>query len=313
VQYGHSAQDYLTDVIRGRATDFVSRAASGGSPFFLLVAPYAPHGPSTPAPRHQAAFGGEIVPRTPSFDEADVSDKPSYIQDLPRLTPQQILQADERHRNRLRCMQAVDEMVQALCEILDAAALTDNTYVIFTSDNGFQLGQHRLIRKGVPYEESTTVPLVVRGPGIAQGTNSSRLAGFVDIMPTILDLAGCTIPSHVDGRSLRPILHGESCLDWRQALLLENEAIDEFARVGTPLYYALRTDSVKYVEYSTGERELYHLRIDPYELNNAYASTPEATKTMLSGWLHSLQTSAGAVLRDREAFHVWLPAVGVAP
>ena len=311
VQFGTSKSDYLTDVLSLRATECISQAASAQVPFFLLIAPYAPHGPSTPARRHLTMFADEIAPRTPSFNEEDVSSKPAYIRDSSMLTEEEILRLDKIRRNRLCCIQAVDEMIRDLFEALTSMGLDDNTYVIFASDNGILLGQHRIpSRKAVPYEEATIVPCIIRGPGISRADRSDKLVGIVDIMPTILDLAGCMIPSYVDGRSLRLFLHGEDCPDWRQVFLIENEASDEEILFGIPLYYGLRTTNLKYVEYATGERELYDLDLDPYELNNRYTNTPMATKNMLSCWLQGIQTSAGAALREQELYHIWLPVTG---
>ena len=171
VQYAHDPDDYLTDVIAAKATDFIRRSAAGNAPFFLYLAPYAPHKPATPAPRHANLFAGLHAPRTPSFDEADVSDKPARIRKLPRLSAADIAAIDNLYRRRTQSLQAVDEAVAAVVQALEESGQLANTYILFTSDNGFHMGQHRMkAGKYTPYETDVHMPLLVRGPGIAAGS-----------------------------------------------------------------------------------------------------------------------------------------------
>lgn len=308
--FGSGTDDYLTDVLSARAVQTIQQAASEGKPFLTLIAPYAPHGPAVPAPRHAALFRDQVSPRTPSFDEADVSDKPAYIRNLPRLTAQQVHDVDERHRNRLRCLASLDDLISAVVQELTLTGQLDRTYLVFTSDNGSHLGQHRVMyRKGLPYEESCAVPCLWTGPGVALGRVESALSGTFDIMPTILDLAGCAIPTYVDGRSLRPWLAGQTPADWRTVFLLENEATDELARVGTPLYYGLAQTETKYVEYATGEREFYERSTDPFEICNAHSLMPPQEAHLLSAWLARLRGSCGAAFRANETWQTWIPWV----
>src|SRR5215218_321449 len=222
VSYGSEEEDFFTDVLSGQATDFVGRAASDSSsrPFFMYVAPTAPHGPATPAERRKGAFSEEELPRPPSFDEEDVSDKPSHIQDAERISNGRASNIDARHRKRLESMLAVDEMVASLVEELEAAGELENTYIFFTTDNGFHGGEHR-IRGGKdrPYEESARVPFFVRGPGVAAGAKAEKLALNTDLAPTFAVLAGVEFPA--DGRPLAPLLGGEEDSSWRTSVLLE--------------------------------------------------------------------------------------------
>ena len=168
VSYDNNTEDYYTDVLSGQATDFVRRSAEDSRPFFMSVAPTAPHGPATPAERHKGAFAGEQAPRHPSFDEEDVSDKPTYVSSLKRISEEEASAIDDYYRKRLESMLAVDEMVGSLIQELEAAGKLENTYIFFTSDNGWEQGEHRLQKgKARPYEESVQVPLFVRGPGVA--------------------------------------------------------------------------------------------------------------------------------------------------
>jgi arylsulfatase A-like enzyme len=173
VSYDNSTEDFYTDVLSGQVTDFVERTASDSKPFFMYVAPTAPHAPATPAERHEDAFAEEKAPRPPSFNEEDVSDKPSKIRETSRLSDEEVSEIDARYRKRLSSMLAVDEMVASLLKELEAAGKLDNTFIFFTSDNGWLQGEHRLnMQKDRAYEESARVPLFVRGPGIAAGSKS---------------------------------------------------------------------------------------------------------------------------------------------
>src|SRR5215204_5217029 len=278
--YGTSASAYSTDVISGQADAFIRTSALQGTPFFAYVAPLAPHDPSTPAPRDAHDYDGIQGPRLPSFNEADVSDKPSWIRQLSKLTSSQTSAINKRHETRVESLQAVDDLVEGIVNTLknptpDGTIPLDNTYIIFTSDNGFHHGEHRIPKqKWRPYEEDIHMPLLVRGPGVAAGSTTDKLTLNTDYMPTFLDLAGEQSPHYVDGRSLRPVLN-ESVTSWRSAILLEAAANY------SPAYYGIRTVSTngitrrKYVEYAGGARELYNLESDTYELTNSYdASAP---------------------------------------
>src|SRR5215210_2584023 len=181
VSYGSEEEDFFTDVLSGQATDFVRRAAPDDQPFFAYVAPTAPHGPATPAERHEGAFAEEEAPRPPSFNEEDVSDKPTRIRNSDPLSEEEISTIDNRYQRRLESMLAVDEMVASLVEELEAAGELDNTYIFFTSDNGFEQGEHRTRGgKDRPYEESVRVPFFVRGPGVTPGSEAEELVVNTD-------------------------------------------------------------------------------------------------------------------------------------
>ncbi len=232
------AQDYLTDVLADRAVDYVGRPGGGAPsffkphrPFFMWLGTTAPHAPADPAPRHADDLAGVSMPRPPSFDESDVSDKPAWISDNPSLSAEQAARAEGLYRNRLRSMLAVDEMIGRLVRALREGGELDNTYLVFTSDNGFHLGQHRLAAgKWTAYEEDIRVPLIVRGPGVPEGRTLEHLVLNNDLAPTFADLAGAESPSFVDGRSLVPLLSGPPPPqeDWRRAFLVE--AMDEIGR-----------------------------------------------------------------------------------
>src|SRR5918995_5123350 len=305
VRYGQQPSDYSTDVLTAKAIDFVDRTAAAGNPFFLYIAPYAPHGPSTPASRHTGAFADVRAPRVPSFEEADVSDKPAWVQALPALDGDQIALIDDHYQRRLRSLLAVDEMVASLVETLGAAGVLDNTYIVFTSDNGYHLGEHGIpLGKQSPYDESIRVPLIVRGPGVAAGAVVDSIALNIDLAPTFAALASASAADFVDGRSLVPLLDSDPPAEWRHGFLVEHygrtrpdewgapgsvpvkatpddrEALDReegdtitgVAPIDSPPYLALRTERYLYLEYANGERELYDMQIDPYQLQNLAAT-----------------------------------------
>jgi N-acetylglucosamine-6-sulfatase len=160
VAYGGAPEDYLTDVIREKAVADIRRFAAEDRPFFLYVATFAPHSPYNPAPRHKGMFKDAPLPQPATFNEDDVSDKPGFIQELARLNADQIAEITTHHRQRLECLQAVDELVAALVDALEDAGELERTYLVYASDNGFHLGQHRMLEgKDTAYEEDIRVPL----------------------------------------------------------------------------------------------------------------------------------------------------------
>jgi arylsulfatase A-like enzyme len=295
--FGTRASDYSTDVLRRETRSFIDASIVARKPFLAYVAPKAPHEPATPAPRHANAFDGEKAPRLPSFNESDMSDKPPWMQSRPLLSTTQIAQIDARQESRAEALQSVDELVEAVVNKLQNVGALDNTYVVFTSDNGWHHGEHR-IRSGKyePYEESIRMPLLVRGPGVQAGTSTDKLTLNTDFFPTFTDLAGVTTPEYVDGRSLRPVLEGNATTTWRTAFLLERRRDEQFPN---PSLYGIRTsDGKKYIEYEGGFKELYDLKTDPYELNNSYNAN--SSPADLATRLQALKDCAGATCRTAE-------------
>ncbi len=340
--------DYDTDVLADKSSDYVVRTAGADPPFFTADRPFlmwlgtkAPHQPATPAPRHEDDLAEVPLPRPPSFDEKDVSDKPRWVSNNPPLSPEQLEYMGELHRKRLQSMLAVDDMIGDLVEALRKSNELDDTYIFFTSDNGFHLGQHRLgAGKWTAYEEDIRVPLVVQGPGVPEGRTLEHLVLNNDLAPTIADLAGTSeaTPSFVDGRSLKPLLDDEPTPeeDWRSAFLVEAVAersgapqppfINESSVAplitgdplpknwrrtpaetaelsegwGRPWLKALRTENYLYVDYKTGEHELYDLRKDPYQLNNFYETAPPELVKRLEARLDTLRQCEGAECRAAE-------------
>jgi len=260
---GNAPEDYGTDVIARRAVQFIDRG--GSAPLFVYLAPFAPHAPATPHPRDAAAFRDLAPWRPPSYNEADLSDKPQWVRRLPSLTPQRQAQGDEFRRQQLRSLQAVDRAIGEIIEALRRTGRLEGAVILFTADNGLSWGEHRwLDRKSCAYEECVRVPFVVRGPGIPAGRTDARFVHNIDIAPTFAELAGVRPGLPVDGRSLLPLLRGDAA--WREEILLE------YWGPALLTWTAVRTDRWKYVEYENGDRELYDLAADPYEMSSIAGS-----------------------------------------
>ncbi len=294
--FGTNASDYQTDVLSRQTNGFISDSASQDKPFFAYVSPKAPHVPAIPAPRHEHTYDGAKAPRPPSFNEKDVSDKPHWISQLSLLGSYKKNQIDSRHEKRIESLQAVDDLVAGVVNTLNNAGVMSNTYIFFTSDNGWQSGEHRIpFEKKRPYEESIRVPLLVRGPGAAASSTTNKLALNTDFLPTFTSLAGTQTPSYVDGRSLQPVLKGIAS-SWRNAILLEG------AEYFNPAFSGIRTqgDSYngKYIEYQDGVRERYYLGHDPHELTNQY-DRDSPPRDLVSG-LQALKSCAQDTCRAAE-------------
>ena len=328
VPYGATPADYLVDVISNKANAFIKQASSDHVPFYLHLTPYVPHSPATPPDRYLNDFPGAKAPRTPSFNEADVSDKPTWLATKPLLTQAQINGIDQLYGKRLRSMEAIEDLVQSLVDTLQQTGQLDNTYIVFTSDNGFHQGQHRLVSgKNTEFDEDLLVPLIVRGPGVAKGATVAFDTINVDFAPTFLDLAGVTIPDAVDGRSLKPLLAGTppAAGSWRDAVFLEHAADipnqgftrerqsvwttlepDDVLFVAAPAgqspppFEGVRTDQYTYVEYMGGERALYDHTADPAQMNNIAGSASAMLLGKLSMTVHAMHACSGAACRTAE-------------
>jgi len=291
VRHQKKDEDYSTDVINGQALDFISQSVEKGSPFFSFISVYAPHGPDTPAPRHADMYTDLIYPKSPSFHEEDVSDKPFIIRDLRRTGGLfETEEADALFVKRVQTMQAVDEMVADLVQLLEETGQLDNTYIFFTSDNGFHMGEHMLPSgKMLAYEEDIHVPLYVRGPGIQPGTTVTQMTANIDIAPTIAELAGAKPAEFVDGRSFAPFMLSsvQQPADWRQLLVIETGYLDRESPVIA--YRGVRTGKFIYVEYENEELEFYDLVNDPYEMENLSSQLSEETLSTLHNWLAQLK------------------------
>jgi arylsulfatase A-like enzyme len=318
-QFDDEPSDYSTDVLRDEAVEFIRKQSGSKEPFFMLVTPKAPHRGgtkgsdlATPAPRHAGLFPKVTLPNFPAFNEKDVSDKPPWVRRSPDLGPDAKERFEAIYQSRLQTLQAVDDLVEAIVKSLQETGKLDDTYVIYTADNGFAYGEHRLRGKVNAYEGSIRVPLLIRGPGVPHGQTRTQLVNNLDVVATIEQIAGATPGLVPDGQSLVP-LFANADAPWRSAILIEggHERIPEgdrqskrkspkqqswlswakqtlFATWSGPqpsqrLFYGVRTPTRKYVQYGDGFEELYDLNADPYELENkasdpAYAGDRDALR-----------------------------------
>ncbi|MCJ1311353.1 hypothetical protein MMC25_005024 [Agyrium rufum] len=304
---------YTTDVIATKALGFLNEAAESDKPFFLAIAPVAPHSnvefngnnlsdagsllrvtPPIAAERHKHLFKDVKVPRTPNFNP-DSPSGVSWIRELPQQNQSQLDYNDEFYRSRLRALQAVDELIETVVNTLEERGILDNTYIIYTADNGYHIGQHRLPPgKECGYEEDVNVPLVVRGPGIPRNRTVDQVTSHTDLVPTIFKLLGLDPHEDFDGVSI-PLTHADLEADvstrhehitleyWGFALAEGQYGFDgssggdrssSFRWNNT--YKAVRVVSEKYNLYysvwCSNEHELYDLSVDPYQLHNLYTT-----------------------------------------
>ena len=262
VRYGDEERDYSTDVFAAKAVEFI-REAPFGRPFFLWFAPNAPHPPSTAAPRHTGIYAGRAMPTPPSTGEADVSDKPAWIRELPAPEAETLASYRASRRRSYETLRAVDDAVRAVMGELRRRGELRTTVIVFTSDNGLAFGEHRWAKKTCAYDECLRVPLLIRVPGVEHRVEPSFVS-TMDLAPTIAEVAGIEPQQPMAGTSLVPLL-----LTGRDERLAD-EVYAEWVGEGFPVpgWWALRTRGFAYVELTTGERELYALREDPFELVN---------------------------------------------
>ncbi len=270
VEYPRSKENYSADVVTNDALKFIRDERD--APFFMMVGYYNPHSPYIAAPRHKDTFRANtgdywdwIQYRPPSFNEEDIRDKPDYIGTLSPLSPDEV---DTVHKQILRSLLSVDDGVASIMSALEKAGLDKNTIIMYLSDNGLTLGDHRFgASKNCPYEACVKVPFIVHAPGFYTPRVDSHLVANIDLAPTIADWAGVSAPDTVDGLSMVPILENPSA-EWREDILFEHWPTEEGVGSMIPEFYSIRTAEWKYTEYSTGEVELYDLVNDPYELEN---------------------------------------------
>ncbi len=299
-RFGRAESDYQTDVYAGQVEGFLDLAAGSGEPFFLTVSVLAPHVetrelPSPehnprPARRHRGAFATEPLPGSLSFDEEDVSDKPTYVRSHARLGAEGRRRARRSNRDRLGTLLAVNDLaVRALRKLRRSGAL-DETLVVFTSDNGYLLGEHRLTHaKDAFYDPATRVPLLLRGPGLAGGNDVDAPVANIDVPATIYDFTGVEPTLEGDGVSLLDVAAAPAAFADRELLLQTTR--------GT----AIRTSDWLYTELETQlgtEHELYDLEADPYQLESVHDDPAHvAIRNQLAARLAELRECEGASCR----------------
>jgi arylsulfatase A-like enzyme len=297
VHYGDKPTDYLTDVLSGLGVRFIKQAAD--TPFLIEIATFAPHAPYTPAPRDAEGLPGLRAPRTAAFNTAPDANGPKWLLSLPSLSDADLAGIDKNFRKRAQSVLAIDKMIGELQAAVAAIGKEKDTYFVFSSDNGFHMGEHRMrAGKMTAYDTDIHVPLIVTGPGVPAGRTVEEIVENIDLYSTFAELGGAAVPANVDGRSLVPLLHGQKVTEWRTAVLVEHhgplkdptDPDAPAARSGNPpTYEAIRTRTSLYVEYADGEKEYHDLSADPQELRNTFSSLPAEEKTSLHAMLDAIK------------------------
>jgi N-acetylglucosamine-6-sulfatase len=276
--YGRKQSNYIDYVLNSKLNGVLKRWTISPKPYFIYYNPNNPHGESgtpywstrdpEPAPQYLGIFGDMTAPRPPNFDEANVSDKPQQIRDIPHLSADQLADIDRRYRGRQESLLSVDDEVKRIYGLVRKYGDKRKTFFIFTSDNGLELGAHRIEFKNFLYEEGERVPLIIRGPGFPEGATRSQLATNVDLAPTISALTGALPGRVMDGIPLLPLAKNPADSANRD-ILFESPDIGAFG---------IRRGPWKYNLWTNGDEELYNLDDDPYELTNLLYDPPGPTE-----------------------------------
>ena len=296
--YPRKPANYIDYVLGAKVNGLVKAWAPSPKPFFLYYNPNNPHGEKgtpvwstrdpEPAPRYLGHFGDIPAPQPPNFDEPNVSDKPKQIRDIPRLTDQDKADIDRRYRGRLESLLSVDDEVKSIVNLVRKYGDKRKTFFIFTSDNGLELGAHRIEFKDYLYEEGDRVPLIIRGPGVPENTTRDQLVANIDLAPTIATITKARPGRVMDGIDLLPLTRDPNVANNRSILF---ESVDQDI-------YGVRRGPWSYNLYSNGDEELYNLDDDPYQLTSVDSDPGLASlKASLKADLERLRSCSGATCR----------------
>jgi arylsulfatase A-like enzyme len=269
---------YVTDYQKDQVLSFLETV--GSQPFFVFWAAFPPHSPATPAVEDQTLFDDYLY-RDRAWGEADLSDKPSWVGNVSQFKDSH-KPSDTFHRAQLRSLQALDRGVAEVVDKVTEIGAAGRTVFFFLGDNGYLWGEHGLSGKGLAYDESVHVPLVVFGAEVTSGVDNRLVYADLDLGPTVMEIAGLSC-GNTDGRSLWPLLRGENPA-WRESLLFESWGAIGYGPYET--WAALRTKRWKYIRQASGEEELYDLIADPFELQNLRTDAEfDAVRTNLASQL----------------------------
>jgi arylsulfatase A-like enzyme len=298
--------EYLTDEVSSLGQAFIDSAQSG--PFFIEIATFAPHAPYIPPTRYQNDFPNLAYDRSPPFGARPDANAPGWLKEIPPLASADIANIDKYFRMRVQSDKAIDDMIGAIRAELKKLGIEQNTYVVFSADNGYHMGEYSL-RPGKmsAFDTDIRVPLIVVGPGVVAGRTVDEIAENTDLCPTFTELAGAAAPPSADGHSLVELLRNGSAPpgQWRRMALVEHHHpgpdktdpdLPEPKSGNPPSYEAIRTENALYVEYSdtTNEIEYYDLKSDPLELHNIAGSLPPGQLKKLRDALHANTACKGA-------------------
>jgi len=303
--------NYLGDYLNDRTLRKIRRNRDGeGLAMFLSF--FGPHNPmpASPVEKGNARLARRLstvrVPRTPDFNERDVRDKPAFIRRMPRLDRRERAALDAAFRRQVLSVKSIDRYVGEVVRELRATGQLANTYLVFTSDNGYHMGSHRLRRgKNSAYETDVRLPLAIRGPGVEPGTQVGEVTGNIDLAPTFADMAGIDLPYEHDGESLLPLAQGLTP-HWRSYFLVQRGHTSTYAtsargllepapeaeqetEESIPRYRSVISEGYTYVLHKSGEEELYDAREDPYQVDNLLAGASEQRDPELHGLHQRMQ------------------------
>jgi len=292
-------EGYVTDIITDLTLDYLEHKRDGDKPFFLMYHHKAPHRNWQPSPEHKEMFKDKKIPEPPTFnDDYSTRGTAAHKQAMTlakhfrvpydsKVKPPEGLEGQalkewfyQRYmQDYLACIASVDDNLGRVLDYLKESGLEKNTVVFYTSDQGFYLGDHGWYDKRFMYEESLRTPLIVRWPGVVEpGSENEDIVLNLDFAETFLDIAGAEIPDDMQGRSLVPVLAGDTPDDWREAMYYRYYEYPGAHSVHK--HYGVRTDRYKLIHFhELDEWELYDLQEDPHEVNNVYGKPPYAQIT----------------------------------
>ncbi|HZC71731.1 MAG TPA: sulfatase [Jatrophihabitans sp.] len=305
LHFGVAPHDYGVRTLDRLGRHFITDSAAADKPFLLELSTFAPHPPYTPAYGDRDLFPSLRAPRTPAWNTTP-SAAPSWLAGHRPLTRPEISRIDRAYRLRAEAVQSVDRAVGHLLDQLRTSGQLSNTVFMFTSDNGYHLGQYRMVAgKMSAFDTDIKVPLIVAGPGIPAGRVNGAVVESIDLAPTFEQLAGLPPAPGRDGASLVGLLHGRKAADWRTLALVEHHGqdftqfpgdpdVEPGSERNIPSYNAMRSAQFTYVHYQNGQREYYDRTVDPYELDNIAGTLSAEQLSTLDEWLAALTNCHGA-------------------
>jgi N-acetylglucosamine-6-sulfatase len=275
---------YMTDILTDKAIEWLTTKRDPNKPFSLNLWHKAVHEDHTPAERHKNAFANEKLPFPPyNTHLEDFAGKPEWQRiktwdskwkeyvPSPTVQPKPWPIKGDKFKKQLECLLAVDESLGRVLETLEKMGELDNTVIIYSSDNGYFMGEHGYWDKRIAYENSMKIPMLIRYPKLIKpGSKVEQIALNIDLAPTILELAGAQKPSYMQGESFVKLLHPNAKVDqWRSSFMFEYYVDDEYPYAG-PNMLALRSERYKLVDnfLENDIDELYDLQLDPGEMKN---------------------------------------------
>lgn len=327
--HGDKPADYLPDIFFNHTYNFIKSHLKNesklGIPFLAVLATPSCHGPFTPAPKYIGHFANSSAPITPNYN-ASTKDKQWLMRKQSPITEKLAQNINKVHNNRFETLLSVDDYVASIIDLLDTHGELENTYILFTSDHGFQLGQHRLLSdKRHLYEHDIRIPFIIRGPGVPKNQIVDTIVLNIDVAPTLTDIFSGTVPDDMDGRSFKKILTNIHDDSWRTNFMVDyhGQGKEPCGLVHCPApppdkfhlndsynntYACVRTLDVggnittnsMYCEFEDAENfiEYYDHNSDPWQMINAWKTTPPETLDRLKKILEEFRKCKGKGCRS---------------